>query len=164
MNNFSIISHSTDETIEIAKKISNCFSIGDIIILEGYLGTGKTHFVKGIAKGLKSKKNVTSPTFNIANFYDSENNQIIHIDLYRIETLEELIDLGLNDYFDNVIVFVEWGEKFIDYFDDYLKISFEKNENDDRIISFDSNSEKYEDKLTKISETLFYISTEIVSS
>jgi len=139
MRNFQIKSTSTEETQNIASKISSFFKAGDIIILEGNLGAGKTHFVKGFAENLILENDVKSPTFSIANFYKTqEKTEILHIDLYRLSTIEEFINLGLNDYFQNTIVFVEWGKQFSECFDEYIVISLQKGEvDDDRIISFD---------------------------
>jgi tRNA threonylcarbamoyladenosine biosynthesis protein TsaE len=136
-------SKSETDTKEMARTIAPLFQPGDLIILEGDLGAGKTHFVKGLAEGFQSEDPVTSPTFGIANFYRTGQFDILHIDLYRIATIEALNDLGLTDYFDQSVVCIEWGTKFADYFDDYLLISFEAKGDNERLITFSGHSDKY---------------------
>lgn len=156
METYKITSGSEQKTIEIAKKIASVFQKGDIILLDGTLGTGKTHFVKGIAEHFNYNENVTSPTFNIANFYETKNITLLHIDLYRIETIEEFNDLGIYEYFSDSIVFIEWGKKFSDYFDDFLSVNLEyiENEKNKRILSFSSIKKTYKSKIDIIKKTL----------
>lgn len=115
------------KTIEFAKNISQDFQKGDIIILEGDLGAGKTHFVKGFIQGFDSLNIATSPTFSIANFYKTKQGfDILHLDLYRIQNVAEFNNLGLSDYFNETIALIEWGKQFSDCFSDYYLITFDK--------------------------------------
>jgi len=142
---FSITSDSEDNTREVAKKIAPLFRPGDRIILDGDLGAGKTCFVKGFTEGLCSEDIVTSPTFSIANFYrTNEQCQILHIDIYRIATMDEFNDLGLTDYFEQSIVLVEWGKKFIDIFEDFMLVSFQIKDDHQRVLTFEYQGDKYE--------------------
>ena len=97
---FSIISSNEAHTCDIARKIAPLFQPGDTIILDGNLGAGKTYFVKGFSDGFHTVDVVNSPTFSIANFYRAGLTELLHIDLYRISTIDELNDLGLFDYFE----------------------------------------------------------------
>jgi len=133
---FKIISASAEETQKIAHKIAPFFRAGDIIVLDGDLGAGKSCFVKGFAQGLESKDLVTSPTFSIANFYRTPTVHILHIDLYRISTMEEFTDLGIMDYFDDSIVLIEWGKKFADSFDSHFMVSFTIDDDHTRTLTF----------------------------
>jgi len=142
---FQILSNSQEDTKNIAQKAARFFHPGDLIILDGDLGAGKTHFVKGFTEGFSSKDLVTSPTFSIANFYRTGGFDILHIDLYRISTIEEFKDLGLTDYFDQSIVLIEWGLKFADYFDEYMLVSFESKGDNERLITFTGNSKKIDE-------------------
>ncbi len=149
---FQIISNSVEETFAIAKKIASVFRGGDLIMLDGDMGAGKTHFVKGIANGFNYSEKVISPTFNIANFYVVNDLNILHIDLYRIDSVEEFDDLGITEYFDSSIVFMEWGMRIADSFDDYILISFDidkENENR-RKINFSSKGSIYKDRIEQI--------------
>ena len=93
----------------LANKISKNFSPGDVISLEGELGTGKTTFVKGILKGLNYKEEVTSPTFTLINEYNADI-KVIHIDFYREMNIERWLKVGINEYLysDNIVI-IEWG-------------------------------------------------------
>ena len=107
------ISNSTKETNEIARDIISKLNSGDIVLLRGDLGAGKTAFVKGIVKALGGdEKMVTSPTFTIVNEYQTKNNKIYHFDLYRINSVEELFNIGIEEYFySDAICFIEWPER-----------------------------------------------------
>lgn len=111
-------SQSPQETISLAKKIAQKLKKGDILALEGNLGSGKTVFTQGIARGLKIKKNVNSPTFALMKvypFFFKNNSQInlCHIDAYRLNSEEELISIGALDYLgqERTITVIEWAEK-----------------------------------------------------
>jgi len=151
---FHILSECEADTKNIAKTIAPVFKMGDVLILEGDLGAGKTHFVKGFADGINSKNVVTSPTFSIANFYKSPVITLLHIDLYRINTLNEFYDLGLIDYFDQSVTMIEWGLKFDGFVDEYLLISIEICDNNSRLISFDSRGDKYNSIIDSIKDML----------
>jgi tRNA threonylcarbamoyladenosine biosynthesis protein TsaE len=138
MDKFQIISKSENETIELAKSIATCFHLGDVILLDGDLGSGKTHFVKGFASELGSSDPVTSPTFTIAQFYNLKTGSLLHIDTYRLGSTDEFIDTGLLDFFSESIVLIEWGTKIISQLDDFILITFEHSpsEQDTRTITF----------------------------
>ena len=112
MNRF--ISRNVDETIKIATRFSKTIKKPCIILLHGDLGAGKTHFVKGFTKGLKSKAQVTSPTFTIMNIYEGGRFPVYHFDMYRLGSEDEAIEAGLEEYFDlgtlKGISIVEWPE------------------------------------------------------
>lgn len=111
------ISHSAQETKQIGKELARTLSGGDIVILKGQLGAGKTAFSKGIAEGLNIKKEVTSPTFTLMSVYTVENHEtikeLIHVDTYRLETYEELLEIGIEDYLGkpDTVTIIEWPEK-----------------------------------------------------
>ncbi len=151
-----INSNSVEQTKAIAKNIADIFDIGDLIILDGSMGAGKTHFVQGILQAYDYQNKVISPTFNIANFYETDSVTVLHLDLYRLESIEEFDDLGIIEYFETSIVFMEWGKKIADNFDEYLLISIEHDENEDnmRQINFLAKGKKYEEKLKAISGEL----------
>jgi len=98
-----------NETEEVAKEFIKVIKNGDIVLLNGELGSGKTFFVKSICN-LLNINNASSPSFAIVNEYHN-GKKIIHIDFYRIKKLSELYDLGIEDYFnDENVVFIEWAE------------------------------------------------------
>ena len=110
------LSHSAEETISIGRMLAALLNPGQMIVLRGNLGAGKTTLVKGIAEELHAalQKDVTSPTFTLVHEYRGSAVTLFHIDLYRIETERELVTLGIDDLRSEPgsIVLVEWGEKF----------------------------------------------------
>jgi len=129
-----VITKSKQETINLGKKIAASFKGGDIVLLEGNLGAGKTTLTKGIARYFGVKKNITSPTFSLMNVYEvkgqksalkgirpladvkSKNPKIqnlVHVDTYRLENENDLIEIGIEDYLGalDTICLVEWPEK-----------------------------------------------------
>ncbi|MDR0766066.1 MAG: tRNA (adenosine(37)-N6)-threonylcarbamoyltransferase complex ATPase subunit type 1 TsaE [Odoribacteraceae bacterium] len=132
MKEFQFVSGSEEETREIASLLSPLFRAGDVIVLDGELGAGKTCFVKGFAEARGCTGEVTSPTFSIANFYRTTGEEILHVDLYRVETTGEYEDLGLEDYFPRVVTLVEWGLKFPGWLDASLVVSFRREAGSDR--------------------------------
>ncbi len=83
---------------------------GDMVLLTGELGAGKTTFVRGVARGIGSSAPVASPTFQLVRVYPGRV-QLAHVDLYRIETPSELVGLGLDELLDEGAVVVEWGDR-----------------------------------------------------
>ncbi len=106
-----IISKSDHKTWKIAKKFGKNLKAGDIVLLSGDLGSGKTVFSKGIASGLGIKDHVTSPTFTIYNYYQGKKYDLYHFDMYRIESAEEALAFGIDEIIDNrAIKLFEWPE------------------------------------------------------
>ena len=151
---FQILSESENDTKNIAKSIASVFKMSDVLILEGDLGAGKTHFVKGFAEGINSTNVVTSPTFSIANFYKSPDITLLHIDLYRINSINEFYDLGLIDYFEQSVSMIEWGMKFEDYVESFLLVTIEIRDNNSRLISFESKGNNYNSIIDSIEDVL----------
>lgn len=109
---FSVRSRSYDDTLRLGSLLGELLLPGDIILLQGDLGTGKTAFTQGIGRGLGVSTTINSPTFTILKEYYAARLPLYHFDLYRIEEPEELFMLGFDDYFsgDGVCV-VEWAER-----------------------------------------------------
>lgn len=137
------ISLSPEETQDLGKVLGALTESGDIILLTGDLGAGKTQFTKGVAQALGVAKPITSPTFNlILEYQDEKTGRILlrHFDLYRLDKAEELDDI---DYFglleDDTISVVEWGDKFSEALPlDYLLIDFEFIDDNTRAIRFEA--------------------------
>ena len=102
---------STEETVELGRKIGAFLLPNDVIALTGPLGAGKTTLIQGIAEGLGVKEYVTSPTFIIINEYQGKV-PFYHIDLYRLDEVKEIEDLGIEEYFNcGGVCVIEWAEK-----------------------------------------------------
>lgn len=114
MESYELISYSDISSQEIASRLAVLLAPGDVITLEGELGSGKTTFTKGIAQGLDVKRMITSPTFTIVKEYEGIM-PLYHMDAYRLEHSEE--DIGFSEYFNGAgLSVVEWAK----YIEDYL--------------------------------------------
>ncbi len=106
------ITYSAAETRALGEKLSASLKPGDVVVLRGELGAGKSELTRGIAKGLGVTENVTSPSFTILNVYESGRCPLYHFDWYRLESEDELYELGMDEYLggDGIAV-VEWAER-----------------------------------------------------
>jgi tRNA threonylcarbamoyladenosine biosynthesis protein TsaE len=104
---------------------------GDVVLLSGELGAGKTTFVRGVAQGTGSSAPVASPTFQLVRVYPGRV-QLAHVDLYRVENIAELRDLGLEELTQQGAVVVEWGDRL--EVDDAARIDIEHLGGDRRLI------------------------------
>ena len=123
-------SYSCEETEKIAYEIAGEFSSGGIITLDGDLGAGKTSFVRGFAKGLGVTDTVVSPTFTIVNEYLHGKIPVFHFDVYRIDSADEMYDIGWEDYLNrNGVILVEWAVNISELFEDekYCEITITKD-------------------------------------
>lgn len=107
---FNYLSKNTDDTKMLAKELAKHLHIGDIIVLNGELGAGKTVFLTGLASYFNIESQVSSPTFTIVNEYDTKNScPIYHFDVYRLNDSDEFLEGIGTDYFYNGICIIEWG-------------------------------------------------------
>lgn len=122
------ISNSEEDTINLGKKIASQLKKGDIIILSGDLGSGKTKLTEGVLSYFGLQNEISSPTFTIVNEYDTENLKIYHFDLYRLADIDEFFAIGGEEYFEKGASIIEWGELLEDYLPDkYLKLEFSRD-------------------------------------
>lgn len=141
-----IFTNSAEETILLGNKIGKLLEPGDIIAMQGTLAAGKTTFTKGIAQSLAINETITSPTFTLISEYEGIR-PLYHMDVYRINSEEEFIDLGVEDlmYSDGISI-IEWSEKVMGQLPKKtIIIHIEILENDKR--KFTISNFKYEDKL-----------------
>ena len=152
---FSIVTHSPGETFQIGQALGGMAKPGDVLLLQGPLGTGKTLLTQGLAKGLGITAPVTSPTFIIVNQYPGPL-ILYHVDLYRIEATAEAIDLGLDDYFfgDGVCV-VEWPERAPSAMPpEHLLVVLEHVGEQERRLSFQPEGSRYQALLQQLREAI----------
>ena len=141
------ITNSYEETLEVGKKFSRMLSRGEIVTLDGDLGAGKTVFTSGVVAGLGGTEIVTSPTFTIVNEYRKTTIPVFHFDIYRLESMDDLYDIGWTDYvMQKGIIIMEWAdivksELDYPYYEVIIKKRFDIGE-DAREIIIDYRSEK----------------------
>ncbi len=109
-HDFEVVSRSEEETRDLGAKLGVTLKKGDIVLLSGDLGTGKTCFTQGVGRGLEVTGQVNSPSFVLENQYEGRET-LFHVDLYRLEDVEELDDLGLWDYAERGVLVIEWPER-----------------------------------------------------
>ncbi len=109
----TLISHSPAETLALGEQYGRAAASGLVIGLSGDLGAGKTQFVKGLARGLGITARVHSPTFALVNSYAGGRLPLFHLDLYRLETPQQIVAAGLEDYLSPVgVTVIEWAERW----------------------------------------------------
>ncbi len=130
-----IISKSEKETLKIAQALTAKLQGGEVLCLMGDLGSGKTVFTKGVAKALKIKQTITSPTFVLMKVYEGTK-QLVHIDAYRLRSGDELEAIGATDYFHDpkTITVIEWAERVKDIWPDNRRVIEFKVQGDNRQI------------------------------
>ncbi|MDD3101570.1 MAG: tRNA (adenosine(37)-N6)-threonylcarbamoyltransferase complex ATPase subunit type 1 TsaE [Patescibacteria group bacterium] len=138
-----IITHSEKQTLNLGKKIAKKLVGGEVLALNGELGSGKTVLIKGIAAELGIKKHITSPTFVVMKIYSVKSLKICHIDAYRLNSGQDLINIGVKDWSakPNTVTVIEWAERVKnilpkDTITIKLKLGKKKNE---RIITVNNN-------------------------
>ena len=127
-----IISNSENETKLIGKKFAENLKNGDVIVLTGELGSGKTKFTEGVLQFFELDDEISSPTFTIVNEYSNDKTTIYHFDVYRLENEDEFFAIGGEEYFEKGICFIEWGEQIENALPNkYIKITFNRLIEDD---------------------------------
>ncbi|MEW6553325.1 MAG: tRNA (adenosine(37)-N6)-threonylcarbamoyltransferase complex ATPase subunit type 1 TsaE [Actinomycetota bacterium] len=118
------ITHGADETRELGVALAALLRAGDVVLLVGELGAGKTCFAQGVAKGLEVAEQVTSPTFTLMREYRGSL-PLYHLDAYRLEGAADLFAIGVEEYLDaGGVLLVEWGDRARDFFTgDHLEIA-----------------------------------------
>ncbi len=147
MINYKYISNSEKDTMNFAYNLASKLSNGDIVVLSGELGAGKTKFTEGFLSFFGLENEISSPTFNIVNEYKKDNINIYHFDVYRLESSDEFYAIGGEEYFYTGICIIEWGEIIKDALPtDYIQISFSKdNVNENlRILDIQTFGKKYD--------------------
>ena len=112
MTNKTVTTQSEDETAGAARELGATLAAGDVVLLFGDLGAGKTAFVRGLAEGLRiDHRDVTSPTFTLVQEYRGGRLPLVHVDLYRLDDPREIDDLGLEEIGADGVLAIEWAEK-----------------------------------------------------
>ncbi len=152
---WQLVSHSPEQTQSLGRHLGKLAQAGDVYLLTGNLGSGKTCLTQGIAWGLGVKEYAFSPSFVIVREYHGKL-PLYHIDLYRLDRIEEIIDLVLEEYFygDGICV-VEWAEKGVDVLPrENLLIKLNYISTTDRSLDVEANGERYAQLLESLKEEL----------
>lgn len=129
-----IISNSEEETKLIGRKFAKDLKKGDVIVLTGDLGSGKTKFTEGVLQFFGLENEISSPTFNIVNEYVNRDVNVYHFDVYRLEDEDEFYAIGGEEYFEKGICLIEWGEMIESALPNkYIQISFSRNLEDENV-------------------------------
>ena len=127
-----IITKSEKETMDIARNIAKKVKKGDIIVLSGELGAGKTKFTEGFLSYFGLQDEISSPTFTIVNEYKKQDINIYHFDVYRLSDVSEFYAIGGEEYFSKGICIIEWGEIIKEALpNNYIKIEITKDTQDE---------------------------------
>jgi tRNA threonylcarbamoyladenosine biosynthesis protein TsaE len=135
-SSWDITVHSLEETNALAASLIPRMRQSQVVSLEGPLGAGKTHFVKAVALALGITSEVTSPTFTLLQSYGSGEQQLHHSDWYRLQSPEEVMALGLEEYYGEGLMIIEWGDKFPEILPPQsLRIRIQPQADESRLIS-----------------------------
>lgn len=152
---YTFISNSEGETKKLATLFANELNNGDIIVLSGELGSGKTKFTEGFLSYFGLEEEISSPTFTIVNEYQKNDINIYHFDVYRLSSIDEFYAIGGEQYFDNGICIIEWGEIIKEALpSNYIHLSFERDliNEEKRIINIKTVGDKYNKLIKKVYE------------
>lgn len=150
MKNYHLKTNSENETKIIARKLASFLKEKDIIVLTGELGCGKTKFTEGILSFFGLEDEISSPTFNIVNEYKTNNINLYHFDIYRLEDIDEFYEIGGEEYFEKGICIIEWGELLNPILPkDYILIKIVPVENNinSRLFTIQSHGSKFDNYL-----------------
>lgn len=133
---------NVEETYALAKRIADMLQGGEVILLNGDLGAGKTTFTKGLAKALGIEDEVTSPTFTILNVYEDGRLKLNHLDMYRVDSADELAELGIEDCFDDEsVTVIEWN-KFERFDGEVIEINITPTGENERVFDVTKRENK----------------------
>lgn len=132
------ITNTPEETEQLGEQLGKTLQGGEIIAYVGGLGAGKTAFTRGLARGLGISMRVTSPTYTIVNEYEGGRLPLFHFDMYRLESSDDLFDIGWEDYLlRGGVCAVEWSENVSDAMEGAITVTIEKCSDEQRRITIE---------------------------
>jgi tRNA threonylcarbamoyladenosine biosynthesis protein TsaE len=154
LDRWDLVTTSPEQTRKLGRLLGEILSTSTLLFLMGDLGAGKTCFVQGLARGLQvpDEEPVTSPTFTLMNQYAGRI-PLYHFDLYRLDGLDDLLDLGFDEYLhgDGISV-VEWADRAVGLADEALYLHFSQIDEESRRISFAPRGEFYRSLLSQLAD------------
>ena len=136
---------SAEEMEQLGSKLAGLLRPGDLVLLAGPLGAGKTTLTRGIGRGLSAEGTIQSPTFVLARTHKIPNGKLVHVDAYRLSSAIELDDLDID--FEHSIVIVEWARDFLDgYSENFLTVEIDRtNEDDSRLVTLTPTGSRWKE-------------------
>lgn len=136
---------SAEEMEQLGSKLASLLRPGDLVLLAGPLGAGKTTLTRGIGRGLGAEGTIQSPTFVLARTHRIPGGKLVHVDAYRLSSAMELDDLDID--FENSIVIIEWARDFLDGFSDsFLTVEIDRtSEDESRIVSLTPTGDRWQE-------------------
>lgn len=160
LDRLEVASDGPSRTRAVAAALADLVEIGDLLILSGDLGAGKTCFTQGLGRGLGIDQRITSPTFTLANRYLGRL-LLHHLDVYRLDSLAETVDLDLPDLLESGVTVIEWGERIAEVLPaDHLVVDLRfpdlsvEASDDERIIEFVARGPRWRQRLPVLSARL----------
>jgi len=156
-HSLEFISRSVEQTRRVGMRLGALLRAGDLVCLEGELGTGKTTLVQGIASGWGSLDAVSSPTFVLVNVYrGSQGSRLYHLDAYRLSAAQEAVDLDMDIMLDHGPLVIEWADRLRSVLPpENLWIKIRWIDDEQRDLLFTVHGERYEDLMARIRQRLF---------
>jgi len=156
-HSLEFFSRSPEQTRRIGMRLGSALQPGDIVCLQGELGSGKTTFVQGVAQGWGSLDSVTSPTFILVNIYrGADHSQLFHLDAYRLDSPPEAEELDLDSMLSEGPLFIEWPERLGSLIPpEHLWIKLTHIAEEQRQMLFRSNGARYDALLAELQQAIF---------
>jgi tRNA threonylcarbamoyladenosine biosynthesis protein TsaE len=142
---------TVDDTVEFGRRLAGLLRAGDLVILDGPLGAGKTALARGVGAGLGVRGEVTSPTFVISRIHRGGRLPLVHVDAYRLGSVSEVDDLDLDASVEDSVTIVEWGGGKVEQLADaHLLIRIERRDDDSRVVELVPVGPDGPDRLTPL--------------
>lgn len=140
-----LVIKSAEEMEQLGSRLASLLRAGDLVLLAGPLGAGKTTLTRGIGRGLSAEGTIQSPTFVLARTHRTPAGKLVHVDAYRLSSAVELDDLDID--FENSIVVIEWARDYLaGYSDNFLTVELDRtNQDDSRLVRFIPTGKRWEE-------------------
>lgn len=148
-----VVLSSPEETAATAKRVADVLTKGDLILLTGGIGSGKTTFVQALGAALGIEETITSPSFVIQELYEAGRLPLSHVDLYRLGTREEIEEVGWEEYLDSGVTVIEWADRYAHFPIPYLCMDFSLGPGEyDRLVTVSATGGDWRERVLQIFE------------